>query len=82
MTRSAPGVARTGPVRSADGAIIPLTAIATVNQVTGPDFIERFNLFPSARLSGEPARGYSSGEALAAMEAVAAEVLPDGYTLA
>ena len=69
-------------VRSADGAMIPLTAIAAVEQVTGPDFIERFNLFPSARLSGEPAAGYSSGQALAAMEEVAAEVLPDGYTLA
>src|SRR6185503_3324805 len=69
-------------VRSADGAMIPLTAIAAVEQITGPDFIERFNLFPSARLSGEPAAGYSSGQGLAAMEAVAAEVLPDGYTLA
>ena len=69
-------------VRSGSGAMIPLTAIAAVEQVTGPDFIERFNLFPSARLSGEPAAGYSSGQGLAAMEEVAAEVLPDGYTLA
>ena len=80
--RAHPEDLRDVSVRSADGAMIPLTAIATVNQVTGPDFIERFNLFPSARLSGEPARGFSSGEALAAMEEVAAEVLPDGYTLA
>jgi HAE1 family hydrophobic/amphiphilic exporter-1/multidrug efflux pump len=69
-------------VRAAGGAMIPLTAIATVNPKTGPDFIERFNLFPSARLSGEPAPGYSSGQALAAMEEVAAQVLPEGYTLA
>jgi multidrug efflux pump len=80
--RSHPEDLRNVSVRSADGAMIPLTAIATVEQVTGPDFIERFNLFPSARLSGEPAQGYSSGQALAAMEEVAAEVLPDGYTLA
>ena len=80
--RAHPEDLRDVSVRSADGAMIPLTAIATVEQVTGPDFIERFNLFPSARLSGEPAPGYSSGQGLAAMEEVAAEVLPDGYTLA
>jgi HAE1 family hydrophobic/amphiphilic exporter-1/multidrug efflux pump len=61
---------------------VSLTAIATINPVTGPDLVERFNLFPSARLAGEPAPGYSSGQALAAMEEVAAEVLPEGYTLA
>ena len=80
--RAHPEDLRDVAVRSASGSMIPLTAIATVNQVTGPDLIERFNLFPSARLSGEPARGYSSGQALAAMEEVAAQVLPDGYTLA
>jgi multidrug efflux pump len=80
--RAHPENLRDVSVRSANGAMIPLTAIASVEQVTGPDFIERFNLFPAARLSGEPAQGYSSGQALAAMEEVAAEVLPDGYTLA
>ncbi|HEY3518188.1 MAG TPA: efflux RND transporter permease subunit, partial [Gammaproteobacteria bacterium] len=80
--RAHPEDLRDVSVRSRDGAMIPLTAIASVNPITGPDFIERFNLFPSARLSGEPAPGYSSGQALAAMEEVAAEVLPDGYTLA
>ncbi|HEU4617484.1 MAG TPA: multidrug efflux RND transporter permease subunit [Gammaproteobacteria bacterium] len=69
-------------VRAEGGAMIPLTAIADVEQVTGPDVVERFNLFPSARLFGGPAQGYSSGQALAAMEAVAAETLPAGYTLA
>jgi multidrug efflux pump len=69
-------------VRSADGAMIPLTAIATVEETTGPDVIERFNLFPSARLFGGPAPGYSSGQGLAAMEELAAKVLPDGYSLA
>jgi len=80
--RAHPEDLRDVSVRSAGGAMVPLTAIATVKSVTGPDFIERFNLFPAARLSGEPAAGYSSGQALAAMEEVAAEVLPDGYTLA
>jgi multidrug efflux pump len=69
-------------VRSADGSMIPLTAIATIEETTGPDLIERFNLFPSARLFGGPAPGYSSGQGLATMEELAAKVLPDGYSLA
>ena len=69
-------------VRTANGMMVPLTAIATVEESTGPDVIERFNLFPSARLFGEPAPGYSSGQALAVMEQLAAEHLPDGYSLA
>jgi HAE1 family hydrophobic/amphiphilic exporter-1/multidrug efflux pump len=69
-------------VRSASGAMLPLTAIATVRNVTGPDVLERFNLFPSARLSGEPAPGYSSGQALEVMEELAAEHLPQAFQLA
>jgi multidrug efflux pump len=80
--RAHPEDIRDVAVRSADGAMIPLTAIASVREVTGPDFIERFNLFPSARLFGEPAPGFSSGQALATMEELAAQTLPEGYTLA
>jgi HAE1 family hydrophobic/amphiphilic exporter-1/multidrug efflux pump len=69
-------------VKTSTNSMVPLTAIANVEEVTGPDVIERFNLFPSARLFGEPAPGYSSGQALAAMEQVAAQNLPDGYQLA
>jgi HAE1 family hydrophobic/amphiphilic exporter-1/multidrug efflux pump len=80
--RAHPEDLRDVSVRAAGGAMVPLTAIATVANVTGPDIIERFNLFPSARLFGDPAPGFSSGQALAAMEQVAAENLPAGYTLA
>jgi len=69
-------------VRSASGTMVPITAVANVAQITGPDVIERFNVFPSARLFGEPAAGYSSGQALAAMEQLAAAHLPEGYALA
>lgn len=69
-------------VRSSAGAMIPLTALVTVEQTTGPETMERFNVFPAAKLVGNPAPGYSSGEALNAMEAVAKEVLPEDYTLA
>jgi multidrug efflux pump len=69
-------------IRNGTGELIPLTALASVSTDIGPDMIERFNVFPAARIIGQPAPGYSSGEALAAIEAVAKEVLPEGYTLA
>jgi hydrophobe/amphiphile efflux-1 (HAE1) family protein len=80
--RAHPENLRDVSVRSADGAMIPLTAIAAVHETTGPDSIERFNLFPSARIFGGPAPGHSSGQGLATMEELAAKVLPEGYTLA
>ncbi len=80
--RSHPEDLRDVSVRSSSGAMIPLTALATVKSVTGPDLIERFNLFPAARLTGEPTPGYSSGQALAVLEEVAAQHLPEGYSLA
>jgi HAE1 family hydrophobic/amphiphilic exporter-1/multidrug efflux pump len=80
--RAHPEDLREVSVRAAGGAMVPLTAIASVREVTGPDFIERFNLFPAARLFGEAAPGFSSGQALAAMEELAALHLPEGYTLA
>jgi HAE1 family hydrophobic/amphiphilic exporter-1/multidrug efflux pump len=69
-------------VRSASGTMVPLTALAKVVETTGPDVLERFNLFPSARLFGGPAPGYSSGQALAVMEELAAKHLPEGHGLA
>ena len=68
-------------LRSNSGQLIPLTALASIQSTTGPDLIERFNVFPAARIIGGPGPGYSSGQALAAMEQVAAEALPEGYTL-
>jgi HAE1 family hydrophobic/amphiphilic exporter-1/multidrug efflux pump len=79
--RAHPEDLREVSVRTAAGAMVPLTAIATVADTTGPDIIERFNLYAAARLFGEPAPGYSSGQALAVMEQLADEVLPAGYAL-
>ena len=64
---------------STTGESIPLSAIATSRYMAGPNVLPRFNGFPAAKLTGNPAPGFSSGQGLAAMEAVAAEVLPDGY---
>ncbi|MFA5496315.1 MAG: efflux RND transporter permease subunit, partial [Porticoccaceae bacterium] len=68
-------------VRSKEGRPIPITALGEMHLVTGPDMVERFNIYPAARLLGGPAPGYSSGQALAVMEELAREHLPAGYTL-
>ena len=79
--RARPEDIRNVYVRSGEGQMIPLTALVTVHETTGPEVIERYNVFPSAKVLGDAAPGYSSGEALAAMEEVARSALPDGYTL-
>ena len=68
-------------VKSNDGILIPLSTLITVERVTGPELINRFNIFPAAKILGDPAAGYSSGQAIAAMEEVAAEVLGSDYAL-
>ena len=66
-------------VRSRKGSMIPLSALATVRYVAGPGLLPRFNGFPASKLTGSQASGYSSGQAIAAMETIAADVLPSGY---
>jgi multidrug efflux pump subunit AcrB len=66
-------------VQSNSGTNIPLSALATVQYRPGPTLLPRFNGFPAAKISGNQAPGYSSGQAIAAMESIAAEELPDGY---
>ena len=68
--------------RSNQGEMIPLSALVTTRWVKGPDLLPHFNGFPAAKINGNEAPGYSSGQAIAAMEEVAKEVLPKGYTFA
>lgn len=68
-------------VRSSNGELLPINSFITHKKVVGADIIERFNLFQAAKVSGQPAPGYSSGDALNAIEEVAKEVLPEGYTI-
>ena len=68
--------------RSNTGEMVPLSALVTTRWVTGPDLLPHFNGFPAAKVNGNAAPGYSSGQAIAAMEEVAREVLPSGYTFA
>jgi hydrophobic/amphiphilic exporter-1 (mainly G- bacteria), HAE1 family len=63
-------------VRNGKGEMVPLSAFVTVRTATGPEYTVRFNLFRSAEIIGAAAPGYSSGQALGALEEVAAETLP------
>lgn len=69
-------------VRSNQGDMVPLSALVTTSWVSGPDLLPHFNGFPAAKVNGSAAPGFSSGQAIAAMEAVAQQVLPAGYTFA
>ena len=66
-------------VRNAKGDMTPLASLVTVKRVSGPEYTNRFNLFRSIQVNGAPAPGYSSGQAMKAMEDVAKEVLPAGF---
>ena len=63
-------------MRTGDGNMVPLGTLATVTATAGPDVIYRYNRFRAVQLLGAPAPGYSSGQAVAAMEEVAASALP------
>lgn len=63
-------------VRSATGQMIPVRAFTTVKFITGPDSVQRFNALPAIKLLGDAKPGYSSGQAIAAMERAAKNVLP------
>jgi hydrophobe/amphiphile efflux-1 (HAE1) family protein len=67
-------------VRSSDGKMIPLNTIVKPVLTTGPAVIQRFNGYRTIQLSGNPAQGYSSGEALQALEDVAAQTLPAQFS--
>ncbi len=68
-------------VQNKKGESVPLGSLLTARDITGPMAIKRFNMFPSSAISGQTAPGYSSGEAMKAMERLLDEKLPDsmGY---
>ena len=57
----------------------PITQFITLNKIYGPDNIKRFNMFTAISVNGSPANGYSSGQAIQAIQEVASETLPTGY---
>ncbi len=66
--------------RNASGGIVPLGSVATVQEVSGADKITRYNMFTAADLSGQPAPGASTGDALAAVDRLARQTLPTSFT--
>jgi hydrophobic/amphiphilic exporter-1 (mainly G- bacteria), HAE1 family len=66
-------------VRNDQGSMVPLNTLVTMNPSSGPEFTNRFNLYRSAELTGIPAPGYTSTDAITALQEVAAQVLPQGW---
>jgi len=63
-------------VKNKDGAMVPLDAITNSSPISGPEFTMRYNLYRSAQINANAAPGYSSGQAMAAMEEVFAKTMP------
>ncbi len=69
-------------VRNNEGGMVPLSTLIDVRKTSGTEFTNRFNLYRSAEISGEAAKGYTSAQAQAALKEVAAKVLPDDMSYA
>src|SRR5262249_5982275 len=64
-------------VRNAKNQMVPVASLAQVEPTRGPPLVSRYNLFPTASITGSSAPGYSSGQALKTMQEVAHDALPD-----
>ena len=67
---------------AAAGEMVPLAALVHLRRTVGADQLERFDVYPSAQVTGSAAPGFSSGQAIAAAEAVARDALPRGFDIA
>jgi len=65
--------------RSVSGEMVPIGAVATFEDITGPYRVARYNLYPAAEVQVALQRGYSSGQGIATMEGLAEKVLPSGF---
>ena len=65
--------------RSASGAMVPLAAVLTLKNDSGPYRVVRYNLYPAAELQGDTKRGFSSGQSLASMDRLARQIMPQGF---
>ncbi len=66
-------------VRNGSGEMAPITNFISLRRVYGPDVINRFNMYTSISVTGTPAEGYSNGDAIRAIQEVAAQALPQGF---
>jgi len=86
MVQTAPGF-RANPrdvlklyIKNDHGEMVPLSGFIMIEPAYGPEQLTRYNMFTSSMINGEPSAGYSSGDAIAAVNETAAQVLPRGYT--
>jgi multidrug efflux pump len=77
--RLTPGDIQNIYVRTRDNKMVPLSAVVQTRYVTGPDLVTRFNNYPAVKITGSAAPGYSSGQALAAIEEITQATMPPGY---
>ena len=68
--------------RNTNGEMVPLASVLNVEWRSGPDRVVRYNMYPSAEVQGDAAPGFSSGQAMTAIEQIGKEVLPPGMTIA
>ena len=66
-------------IKNDRGEMVPFSSFLRVEKVYGPEQVTRYNMYPSAMINGQPAAGFSSGQAIAAIKEVAATKLPKGY---
>ncbi len=69
-------------IKNKDGNMVPLATLATIVPIAGPDYSNRFNLYRAVEVTGAPAPGFTSAQAMTALEEVAREVLPSDMTFA
>jgi HAE1 family hydrophobic/amphiphilic exporter-1 len=77
--RTRPGDIRQFYVRSDRGGLVALDNLVTIRETTGPQLISHFNLYRSAEITGAPAPGFGSGQAIAEMDKLAQKALPQGF---
>ena len=78
--RSSPDAINNLYVRSDSGEMVPLSTVVTTEMRESTESIDRYNVYRAISITGNPSAGTSSGEAVAAMERLAAEILPEGYS--
>jgi hydrophobic/amphiphilic exporter-1 (mainly G- bacteria), HAE1 family len=66
-------------IKNEDGMMVPFSSFLRVEKVYGPEQVTRYNMYTSAMVNGQPARGFSSGQAISAIKEVAANKLPKGF---
>ena len=67
-------------IKNKDGEMVPIATLVTVRDISGPEYTNRFNLYRAVEITGAPAKGYTSAQAMKALSEVASDILPDDMT--